>query len=517
MLISPRAVREYLARPLDSFLWVKKLTREQIERELRQLKVRPVFKTEPWLHQLVCFYIGLSQPEFLYLLDMGLGKTKILLDLLTQSLRERRVERGLITVPRIINTASWVDDVRVHSDLEPHPVMVENIEAKWEFLSRPRGDLTIIDYQSLVLAVTEKRKKGKGLDWNERKLRKLQRLYQFIGIDESHKLKSHDNLWFAVMRQLTKHASHVYASTGTLFGRDPEDLWSQFYLVDRGETFGENLGLFRGSFFKTKTHPWKGVTYSFDHTMTWKLNRMLQHRSVRYDEDEVQDLPAKIVRQVYLDMPEDTREHYLRSVEGLVNAGGDPRKLDAPWIRMRQISSGYLKWTDDYGPHHVIFKQNPKLDLLERLLDEMGDNKIVVVYWFTDTGALLCEKLRELRIPHQWFYGGTKNKPEARRKFIEDPECRAFVMQAEAGGTGTDGLQKVARYLYFYESPSDPTTRKQTEKRLHRPGMLGRVFIYDAIYRRCVDKGILDSIAEGRDLYESVVNGRAKKSEFLTS
>jgi hypothetical protein len=83
MLISRRAVAEYLERDLNSYVWMKKLPLEKIERELSYLKVRPRFKTVPWLHQLVCFYICLCEPRFLLLLDMGTGKTKIILDVLT--------------------------------------------------------------------------------------------------------------------------------------------------------------------------------------------------------------------------------------------------------------------------------------------------------------------------------------------------------------------------------------------------------------------------------------------------
>src|SRR5674476_97763 len=100
MLIKHSAVVEFLRRPLDDHLWVKKLTRDQILRELRTLRVQPYFKTDPWLHQLACFYIAMTRPDFAYLLDMGLGKTKIMLDIITQCYLEDRLTHALVTVPR---------------------------------------------------------------------------------------------------------------------------------------------------------------------------------------------------------------------------------------------------------------------------------------------------------------------------------------------------------------------------------------------------------------------------------
>lgn len=518
MLLSRKALAEYVGRDFNSYLWMKELKREMLLRELKQFPVPPVFKTESWLHQLVCTYIGLCEPRFLFLLDMGLGKSKIIMDLITQAQREKTLRRALVTVPRLVNIDSWVEDVERHSDLGPWPISMQEVEEKREALLNPRGDVTIIDYQGLQWALCRKEKaKGKKMELvrDDKLMRMAQKLYNFIGIDESHKLKNHDNLWFSLMRQLSKPADRVYATTGTLFGRNVEDLWSQFFLVDRGETFGENLGLFRGTFFTAKMSPWKGQVYSYNVRMTRQLNKMLQHRSLRYDEDEINDLPQRVYRRLNLEMGAEQREHYLRAVQGAINLDGVAKAMEAPWIRMRQIASGYLRWTDAYGEHTIRFKHNPKLDALERLIDEMGDSKIVVCYDYTETGKLICERLASLKIDHEWFYGGTKDKPGSRRRFLDDPNCKVFVMNSEAGGTGNDGLQRVARYMVFYESPTPVITRKQTEKRIHRPGQAHRAFIYDLVMKQSVDGGVLRAIGEGKDLYTSVVGASAQERKNL--
>ena len=216
-------------------------------------------------------------------------------------------------------------------------------------------------------------------------------------------------------------------------------------------------------------------------------------------------------------MADDQREQYLRHLEGIINAEGNLEAMDAAWLRMRQIVSGYLAWNDSHGKHVLPFKQNPKMDELERLIDEMGDSKIVVCYDYTETGRLIVERVKAMGLGYEWFYGGTKDKSASRRRFLDDPNCRVFVMNSEAGGTGNDGLQKVARYMVFYETPCPPITRKQTEKRVHRPGQTERVFIYDIVMRKSLDKGILDEIQQGNDLYVKVVNGQKMGRNFFLS
>lgn len=513
MLIAKSAVDAFLARDLDSFAWMKKLSRGQLLDELADLHPLPRFQTEPWLHQLVCFYIGICYPRFIYHLDMGLGKTKIILDLIRHRQRAGQLKHALVGVPRLINIVSWLDDVERHSTLEPNPVIVEDIDEKWRRLSEPEGDITIIDYQGFSLAVCKK--KGGKLVRDDKKIKKLQQLYNFVDLDELHKLRNDESLWFSNMDKLAKTADYVYGNTGTLFGRKPEVIWPQFYLVDRGETFGTNRALFRASFFKPKPGYW-ATTWEFDKTTSRTLHRMLAHRSIRYDDQEVHDLPKVMPIPMILDMGEEQRGHYLRAVQGVIDASnGKPEDLEAPWIRMRQIVSGYLKWKDAYGDHLLEFKQNPKLEALESVLDQLGeDQKIIICYDYTDTGRMISRFLQAQGVKHEWYYGGTKDKPGARRRFMEDPSVRAFVMNSEAGGTGTDGLQKCCNVMFFFENPAPFETRKQTVKRIDRPGQQHRPRIYDPIFRRTVDQGIIDNHKEGTDLYEAVIGGRYGKAKL---
>lgn len=520
MLVSRQAVNAYLDRELDSYLWMKGLTRRQLTSELSRFRVPPKFKTEPWTHQLVCQFIGMCVPNFLFVLDMGLGKTKILSDLITQVQREKRLRKALITVPRTLNMSSWSDDLLQHSDLEPWPCSASVIEEKWELLADPKGDVTVIDYQGLCLAVTEKKKgkgKGKKLVPDMKKIAHLQRLYNFIGMDESHYVKNSANTWFNVLDLVTMKADYVYATTGTLFGKEPIDAWAQFYLVDGGETLGDNPSLFRSAFYTPESNGF-GNVWTFNKRTTADMHRLMQHRSLRYERDEVPeiDLPRRVLNKVEMDFGSEQRDHYLKALEGLINAqGGADEELKAPWIRMRQIIAGYLAWNDAAGAHTVRFKYNPKLDALERLLGDLDDSKMVICHEYTESGKLITEKLKELGIGFEWLYGGSKNKDQQRRRFMTDPECRVFVMNSAAGGTGNDGLQKVARYMVFYESPSSPTVREQTISRLHRPGQRERVFVYDLVIKRSLDRGILDDLEAGRDLYESIVNGRRLRREIL--
>lgn len=511
MILKKGAVREYLDREFDDWRWMKKLRREEVVEAVAEAGGLHRWKREPWVNQLVGYYISICLPRFLFLFDMGTGKTQLMLMRIMHGVRTGTVERALVLVPRLLNIDTWVEAVRTTTHLTAHAVTVESIEGKWDELASPKGHITIIDYQGFMLAMGKKRpRKGKAgmeLVRDDKKVEVLRKRYTLLCMDEIHKVKNKDSYWFSVLRKVSASMRYVYGLTGTLFGRDIEEVWAQFFLVDHGETFGENIGIFRSAFMTAQADAWS-VKYVPKTGMHRKLNRMLQHRSLRYDEDEVSELPERVSTQKKLTLGFEARQHYLRALDGLISANGKLADLDAQWLRMRQITSGYLKWSDDYGDHKIVFAENPKMEALLDTIEQVeGRSKVVVAYDYTDTAQLITARLTKEKRKFAWIYGGTKDKVGEKRRFLEDPECRVLVMNSEAGGTGVDGLQGVARVLVFFETPTSAITRKQTLKRVHRPGSTERVRIIDLVVVRSVDSGILKGIEEGEDLYRSVVHG----------
>jgi hypothetical protein len=508
VLIRKQAVEDYLARELDDWRWMKRLKRETLLEEIKRLHPKPVFQTAPWVHQLVCFWIAVHQPRFLFLLDMGLGKTLISLMVMHYRQRTRELQRGLVFVPRVLNAETWVTAAGQHSDLEPWDCTVESIEEKWDRLMTPRGDFSIIDYQGFALATTLKRKrkgkKGNELVRDDKKVAMVRKLYNFGVLDESHSLKNKDSLWHSLVHQATKEFDFCYGLTGTLFDRDLEEAWAQCYLIDQGETFGPNLGLLRAAFYTTKPDPWRGVQYVFRTDRSRIAARFLRHRSLHYDESEVQELPQRVQRSVKMTMGPEQLTHYMQALQGLINAGGKLQELDAQWVRMRQIVSGYAAWNDEHGNHVVRFKVNPKLDHLIAIIEGAVSTKVVVAYTYTETAAMIGDRLKKEGVEFAWIYGGTKDKPAEKARFMERRECRVLLLNSAAGGTGIDGLQLVSKCMVFYETPTSPSPRQQTLKRIHRPGSTSRVFIWDLVMQRSIDTKILENVLEGRDFYESI-------------
>lgn len=513
MILSREAVHNYTHREFANYVWMKKATRHQLLRVLLQGHMPHTYGPPRWLHQLVCLYIGMCEPHFLFLLDMGLGKTRIALDIMAWRLHNDLAKRGLVAVPRVLNIGDWENGASAYTDLEPWLVDCSDTEEKRHRLLEPRGDFTVVDYAGLVRACSKKH----GTRWvkDQSFIDKLARRYDLTVLDESHRVSNADNHWFSVVSHLTRHMRSCYALTGTAFSRDPHAVWAQFYLVDRGDTFGENLGLFRSTFFTSKQGRFKTeLTYN-THTARL-LHRMMGNRMLRYEDREVMDLPPVLKHVVKLRLPDDQREHYMRALDGLLAADGRLQELDAQWFRMRQITAGYLQWKDEYGEHERVFAHNPKLGALERLLEEAGGAKLVISHEYTRTGQLICDWLRQRGVVHNWIHGGVRNQRELKDAFIQQRHVQVLVMNSAVGGTGIDGLQAVCHYLVLYESPCPPSERQQLIKRLYRGGQRRPVRVYDLCATHTVDMGILESAESGIDMYQAVMAGKHPRNLLLS-
>ena len=519
-MINPAAVRAFLDRPRANSDKAKRFTDAALDRMLARLNPPPRFVFPPYWHQKIAFLLGLKYGSYLFLLDMGLGKTKVVLDLFRYRRRLKQSRRLLVLVPNTANIGGWEEEARVHT---PHLTFLGLDEryvgdARREAILRTDANIVAVTYHGWAQLVTSpKRVERHGEERNKwaidkKKARDLERRFDEVVFDESNTIQNSRSLYFRMAKRFIKVARFRSCLTGTPFNKDPIALWGQFYVVDQGATLGVHLGLFRQAFFIEKKAYWGGgFKYEFDPRMEEDLYAMLRHRSVRFSEEECLDLPPKIgglerpvIRSVV--MPRETWDHYQGLVEELKATRGNYSLMESAYMRLRMLCSGYLPMKDEDGNRtDVPLPQNPKLDALVALLREIpSDKKVIVFHWYRATGALIAARFVKEKISHVRLFGGTSNKSEAIARFKTDPKCR--ILLASSAGARGHNLQ-VAHHMAIFESPDSLDARKQLEKRIRRPGQEHPTHYYDLQVKSSIDQQILASLQAGRRLFDALVDG----------
>lgn len=503
-MIAPSAVKRFLRRPLRRLSGYTTWSREEILDRLDRLDPQPHFHTRPYRHQLICFYLCLKYPTLFLNVDMGLGKTKVMLDLFSYLKRTGEVGRMLVLVNTVVNIETWEEQAREHTpDLEC--VGLHGEEEKRREILEGDADVVIATYMGWVSLCCD-RKTGKRKSWNLNgtKVRSNARQFDFVAYDESTALKNPHSLTFRIARRMSRLIESRYALTGTPCS-DPSDLWAQFYAIDRGETLGPTLGLFRAAFFKATERFWvRGFDYHFKHKMTGRLIRMMSNRSIQFRSEDCLDLPEQVFYEWPLTWPTENAKYYKKMVREIRKAKGNWTEMDNVYIRMRYLASGFLvgKVGDE---RHAVRMPCPKVDALFELIEEAGDEKVVVFHDFILTGDRLEDELKKKKLKYARLYSRTKDKKATLRRFKKSRRCRILLVNNQSGALGLN-LQ-VARYVVFYESPVPPIIRAQAEKRCHRPGQTERVFYYDLYIRGSVEQKILRALDKGLDFMQALKSG----------
>ena len=523
--ISPVAVHEFLNRDLDDWDWLKRLTRAELWDILRTFHPVPQFVTRPRKHQLVAFILGVMWDQFLFFLDAGTGKTKLLIDILEYRRRLGQDITSLVLVPNVANIDNWVEQVETHAyDLKVVPLFGSS-KARWaEWDAEPDGDLYIVNYQGLQAMVAELVRDGSNKRRHRKRqpklIRKLGKRVNCVILDESQNCKNHQSVNYSCLNALSRFVSLRYGSTGTPFGKNPLDLWSQFKLVDSGETLSKSIGVFQNAFFTEKFNGWS-FEWKFLKRKKKKLNQMLRHRSISYEDTECGDLPPNLDIKVLVPVGKTAAKYYKQVIDEAIDlAQEDVKETKNSFIRMRQITSGFLgvKGEQTGAKFEIAFPENPKVDQVLELLDEFPiKDKVIIFHEYIYTGKMIAQRLKKEKIRHVTLNGqmSSDDQREAVRLFKTDPRYSVLVANWRSGGTGLN-LQIANRVIYV-ESPVSPIHRRQSFKRVVRIGQNKHTFIYDIVAKGSADEKILASLKDGRDLQQDLLGNRRKRMQLLQS
>lgn len=492
-MINQNAVNQYLARPVESFDEVKSL----FEPELNELLAAEGVRVDGlWKHQKASLLLALSMSRFMFHIDMGGGKTRIMLETIA-----RRGGRALVLVPYVAATETWVAECKKHT---PHLVCSPLTGKGWI----KNADIYVACYQTVVSMVADKSRKK----WVLNKAAVLAQFGDFntLILDEIQKCSNIHSLTYQMCRVLSYQCQYVYGLTGTPFGKDLQHLWPQFYLIDHGKTLGPTLGFYRSVFFNEKKNYWGGYEYTFKKGLMPNLQQIIKNRSIHYGIDELMDLPAVIHTPIHLTMP-DSVEGYvanaLTQLKEAIRGGKDYRAVEQNYLRLRQLSAGFLgmKGDEDGERCEVSFDPNPKLDSISSLVESLpAVSKLVIFHHFVYSGVLIHQRLGELYVSHASIYGGSRDQVGELRRFQTDENCRVLVINSKSGSSSLN-LQ-VANYVVFYDQPDSAIDRQQAEKRVHRPGQNKPVWVYDLFMDGTYDERIYASNLAGKNLLKQLFN-----------
>ncbi len=451
------------------------------------------FKTKPYPHQIKALDYVLQKPRFALLMEMGLGKTKVIVDLHSCLVGHGETAPFLIVCPKSL-IYNWEKEYKTHKFADIRPVGL--VGSKAQKLKLLKAALEVKSAVALLINY-------EGIDNLYDELRKIQ--YAAMVLDESTKIKNHRSRRTKQCKILAKRSSRAYILTGNVTPNSPLDVYAQFNFLDP-----QILGYY--SFFTFKSRysimgGWKGKEIvSFVNLK--EMSERIGQASYRLMKEEVlPDLPAKQYHTIEVELHGEQKTAYEQMRESALMEIRE-HHLAAPVVlakltRLSQIAGGFVKDNQD---KKVVFKPNSKLDALIDVIKSLPAKKKFIIWArFIPELEAIHRILLEMGFTSALFYGQTSY--DDRRSIVQNFQdsnnpLQVIVGQMETGGYGHTLTQ--AWNVIYYSNSYSYGDRVQSEDRAHRIGLDHPVFYTDIIARSTIDRAIQAALKMKKDLGQMV-------------
>ena len=182
------------------------------------------------------------------------------------------------------------------------------------------------------------------------------------------------------------------------------------------------------------------------------------------------------------------------------------------YLRFQDVCNGYepieTEEVNENGQHKVILQplaENPKLDMLEEVIDDIGDKQVVI--WCSRSRLLYDAeaRMREAGYTTAIYDGKIKKdlREEGYKSFSEGKTQLIFINQA-SGAYGLDGLKEADYAVYLCNSYS-VEQRAQSENRIYRGEITRSKYIIDIICKGTCEEKITTCLKLGKELISTGV------------
>ena len=464
------------------------------------------FRVKPYKHQITALEKSWNKKTFAYFMEMGTGKTKVLIDNMSMLYDKGKIDGALIIAPKGV-LGTWYNQ-----ELPAHlPKHIENVSVMWQanINKKQKEKLDTLfktgeDLHILVMNV-EAFSTDKGLTFASKFLRSHRSL---MAIDESTTIKNPKAIRTKNIIDLSEIAKYRRIMTGSPVTKNPLDLYSQCEFLDPNHLDFTSYYAFRNRYAEMKTLHISGrsiqVVSHFKNLD--ELSKQLQTFSYRVLKEDCLDLPPKIYMKREIELSkEQTKIYEQMRKEALATLNGKTvttMTALTQLMRLHQITCGHFS-ADDGTIQNI---KNNRLSELMNITEEIEGKAIIWAHYQHDVKTIVNE-IEKKHGPGSVVHYYGKTLPEQRDKAIKNfktkPECRFFVGTPQTGGYGLTLV--AANTVIYYSNGYDLEKRMQSEDRAHRIGQNKSVTYIDIIAEETVDTKIVKSLRKKINIASEVM------------
>ena len=452
-----------------------------------------------------------NKEVFAYFMEMGTGKSKVLLDNIAMLYDRGKINGALIVAPKGVYK-NWHD-----SEIPAHlPNHIQNKAVLWQSLIGQKQKLKLnslfkveIDLHILIMNV-EAFSTKKGVEFATKFLASHNALF---AIDESTTIKNPGAKRTKNILKLSKEGKYRRILTGSPVTKSPLDLYTQCHFLDSYLLDHSSYYTFRTRYAIMRTANFSGrsVQLVVGYHNLEELTEKLKAFSYRVLKDDCLDLPPKTFMKRTIQLTAEQNKVYQQMKQmALAEMNGKmitTATALTQLMRLHQITCGHFKADDD----SIQEIKNNRITELMDVLEEVEGKAVIWAHYRHDIATIVREIEKKYPMSVVTYYGdtSTENRQKAITK-MQDPESkvRFLVGTPQTGGYGI--TLTGASTMIYYSNGYDLEKRQQSEARIDRIGQEKPMTYIDILAEDTVDERIVKALRKKVNIATQIMGEELK-------
>jgi len=466
------------------------------------------FKTKPYEHQLEALKRSWNKREYAYFMEMGTGKSKVLIDNIALLYDKGGINAAIIVAPKGVYRNWSGKEIPAHMPdhverdvavWNPAPTVKQKTELMKLFEVSPELKILIINVEAFSTK--------KGVAFVEKFILAHNTL---IAVDESTTIKNPKAQRTKNLLKLALNTKYRRILTGFPVTQSPLDLYSQSAFLSTQLLGYSSFYSFQNRYAKVINRSMGQRTFRqvVGYQNLEELTDNVNEFSYRVLKKECLDLPDKVYQRREVELTPEQKKVYKQLKDYAIAQLESSELVSVTSVltqilRLHQVVCGFVK--HDQGDEVEI-----KNNRLDSLLDVLAETQGKVIIWANyqyDIKRIL--KTLQDTVGTEavaTYYGETLDEDRQQIiKSFQDPDSPLtyLISNVQTGGYGITLTE--ASTVIYYSNNYDLEKRLQSEDRAHRIGQTNKVTYIDLVAKGTVDEKIVKALRNKLDLAQEVL------------
>ena len=418
-------------------------------------------------YQLKAIEFSKANKKCALFVDLGMGKTIVVLTLIQSLLDEFETHKTLIIAPLRVANITWADEIALWDNINlKYLICTGSANNRISNLNK-EADLYIINRENIPWLVSYY-----GPRWP----------FDCVIIDESTSFKSFKANRFKKLKLVLSKIDRLIELTATGAGNSLMDLWPQFYLLDGGARLGKTITEFRNKYFISD---YMGYTWTLKLGAEETIRSKIKDIVFRLKASDYLEVPQIINTTVKVRLPASLKEKYEELKKDFVTSFDIERlsvfSAAAKSNKLLQFCNG-AAYTDSNKNYVEI--HDKKLEALAEIIEcNKGENIIVAYNYRTDL----------IRIKKRFANAMEMDKEGESIEAWNNGKISLMLLHPASAGHGLN-LQKGGHIIVWFGLTWSLENYQQLNGRLHRQGQKKPVTVVHIVCEGCIDEYVMKSI-----------------------